>query len=361
MMKKKLIKGLLLLIAFVLIGCAHRVEFRSPDMHRYEKPVPLGAIFYMDQTMKDQTWSGRAFSSGIANRWDVPIGRVVGQYANTYLRRGFKDFNEIESLPATPTYDILIKVHELYYYMEDQAAHCDIAFSIENPFGDRLFIKKYHADGPSEFGGVVWGGVFVQKSAIRQSTHVALETIFMGLLADIQAYYRDWRQPRSEFRTSLKPTNTFRDKIVSASEYNSRGLEYYKNGQYKSAIEEFTTAISVENNSSYYFNRGCSFYRLKQYDSAISDFKQAIHLAPNEATAYAWCGKAYYARKSYYEASEYFSKAITIDPDDAVLYLNRGYSQFKIGNKSTAASDFKRACKLGNENGCKELKVLENK
>jgi tetratricopeptide (TPR) repeat protein len=72
------------------------------------------------------------------------------------------------------------------------------------------------------------------------------------------------------------------------------------------------------------------------------------------------CGNVYYVRKSYYEASEYFSKAIAIAPNDAIFYFNRGCAQFKIGNKSTAASDFKKACELGNEDGCKQLKVLEN-
>jgi tetratricopeptide (TPR) repeat protein len=162
-------------------------------------------------------------------------------------------------------------------------------------------------------------------------------------------------------QTPPQTTGTYKGQVISASEYNSRGFEYYKNAQYKQAIEDFTIAISMENNSSYYINRGCSFYGLKQYDNAISDFKQAINLAPNKATAYAWCGNVYYVRKSYYEASEYFSKAITIAPNDAVLYLNRGYAQSKIGNKSAAASDFKKGCELGNKDGCKELKVLENK
>lgn len=74
---------------------------------------------------------------------------------------------------------------------------------------------------------------------------------------------------------------------MSASEYNNRGFEYYKNAQYNKAIEHFTIALSMGNNSSYYINRGSSFYELKQYDNAISDFKQAINLAPNEAGEYA--------------------------------------------------------------------------
>jgi tetratricopeptide (TPR) repeat protein len=177
----------------------------------------------------------------------------------------------------------------------------------------------------------------------------------------IKSYDIFIKVPQPQLQPPPQTTDTYKGQVVSASEYNNRGFEYYKNARYNKAIEHFTIALSMGNNSSYYINRGSSFYELKQYDNAISDFKQAINLAPNEAGAYAWCGNVYYVKKSYYEASEYFSKAIAIVPNNAVLYLNRGYAQFKIGNKSTAVSDFKKACELGNEDGCRQLKVLENK
>lgn len=360
-MKIKSINKLLFLTLFVLMGCAHNVEFRSPDMYQYEKPVPLKAIFYMDKNIKDNMWSGRAVSSGIANRWDVPIGNVVLQYANAYLKNGFKVFIEVETLATKPTHDILIKVTNLNYYMANQAAHCDLTFVVENSLQEQVLNKKYHADGPSGLGMVAAVGVFAQKSAIRQSTHVVLENILRQLLADIQANYKDWGQLQPQLQTPPQTTDTYKGLVVSASEYNNRGFEYHKNAQYKQAIEHFTIALSMEKNSFYYVNRGSSFYELKQYDNAISDFKHAINLAPNEAGAYAWCGNVYYVKKSYHEASEYFSKAIAIVPNNAVFYLNRGYAQFNIGNKSTAVSDFKKACELGNEDGCRQLKVLGNK
>lgn len=183
---------IILLAATLLIGCAHSVEFRSPDKYQYQITVPMNVLFYMDTSMKNKVWSGRAFSSGIAHRWDVPIGRVVDQYANAYLKNGFNSFNEIENLARKQSHDILIKVTDLNYYMSSQTAHCDLSFSIENAIGRQVFNKKYFEEGPSEFGRVIVGGVFTQKSAIRQSTHIVLENIFKKLLADIQANYRDW-------------------------------------------------------------------------------------------------------------------------------------------------------------------------
>lgn len=188
-MKKILV---ILFIATLLMGCAHRVDFRSPDKYQSQTAVPLNAIFYMDQSMKDKSWSGRAVGSGVANRWDVPIGKVVDQYANAYLKNGFNSFSEIENLIQKPPHDILIKITDINYCMSSQAAHCDLAFSIENAAGGVVFDKKYHEDGPSGAGRIFVGGVFAQKSAIRQSTHVVLENIFKKLLAEIQANYTDW-------------------------------------------------------------------------------------------------------------------------------------------------------------------------
>ena len=176
----------------ILMGCAHSVEFRSPDTYQYQANVPMNAIFYMDKIMKSKTWSGRAFGSGITNRWDVTIGRVVGQYANLYLKNAFHSFNEIENLVQKPSHDILIKVTYINYSMSSQAAHCDLVFNIENAMGRQVFDKEYHEDGPSGMGRIALGGVFAQKSAIRQSTHVVLENIFKKLLGDIQANYKDW-------------------------------------------------------------------------------------------------------------------------------------------------------------------------
>jgi hypothetical protein len=193
-METRLLKGLFLLVAVLLVGCAHSVEFKSPDTYQYVATVPLKAVFYTEKNVKDKTWSGRAVSSGVANRWDVPIGRVVQQYANVYLKAGFKEFVETETVPEKPIQDILIRAVNMNYYMANQAAHCDLDFVIESSSGKQVLSKSYHADGPSGFGRVIAGGVFAQKSAIRQSTHVALEIIFKNLMADIQTNYRNWQE-----------------------------------------------------------------------------------------------------------------------------------------------------------------------
>jgi hypothetical protein len=188
----KVMKMLCLLVALFLVGCAHYVGFKSPELYQYEATVPLRAAFYMDKSLKEKMYYGRAASSGIANRWDVPVGNAVHEYAVSYLKNGFASFNEIDNTTIKSGYDILIRITDVNYYMSGQAAHCDLTFAIENTSDKQLFNKTYHEDGPSGYGRVIFAGAFAQKSAIRQSTHVVLENIFKNLFADVQANYKNW-------------------------------------------------------------------------------------------------------------------------------------------------------------------------
>lgn len=188
-------KNILLTIAAVCLttaGCAHHVAFKQPDTYQYSSAVPLKAAFYMDSSLKAKVYSSRSIMTGAANRWDTPVGDAVHKYATAYLQNGFADFSEIDTLSDQPDYDILIRIADINYYMEGQAAHSDIRFVVESSGGAELFNNQYHADGPSGAGRALMGGAFAQKSAIRQSTHVVMETIFKNFMDDVRADYGNW-------------------------------------------------------------------------------------------------------------------------------------------------------------------------
>ena len=186
-------RGMVILL-LLLSGC-YTVAFREPNLYTYQTEVPLKAAFYMDEDLKEKSYSSRAWSSGILNRWDVPVGNVIHLYAQSYLKKGFNQLDEINDPTIKSNYDVVIKLVDIHYYLADQAAHSDITFTIENSQGHELLNKKYHADGPSGFGRVIMAGPFAQKSAIRQSTHVVLENIFTHLMDDIQSEYTQWKIP----------------------------------------------------------------------------------------------------------------------------------------------------------------------
>jgi len=156
---------------------------------------------------------------------------------------------------------------------------------------------------------------------------------------------------------------TEQDQLVApASEFNNRGVECLRRGQYDEAIDNLTMAISKDRHSySAYINRGRAYYEKKQYQAAINDFKDATTLAPpNDATPYNWCGVAYYKMEFYSQASFYFTEAISKSPNNPQLYVNRGHTYLKMGImfRSYAISDFKKACQLGEGNACKMLKDI---
>lgn len=181
---KKLKIFFVLAVFAIIAGCAHPVEFKTPHAQSYNTTLPCKAALHMDKDLKNKIYSSRAFSSGIANRWDVPIGRIVYEYANSYLEKGFDGFYKIDSLSGVKQGDVLIDITDINYYMKGQAAHADIVIDVNDVNGKKVFDKKYSAHGPSGYGRVFIGGAFAQKSAIRQSTDVVLKDIFKSFMAD---------------------------------------------------------------------------------------------------------------------------------------------------------------------------------
>lgn len=177
-------KILMFVVCSLLLGCVHHVDFKTPEQYQHSSPLPLNVGFYMDKALLGQMYSSRSVGSGIANRWDVPVGRVTHDYAVSYLKGGFSGFTDLDSLDNAKVYDAIIRVTEINYHMQGQAAHSDITIAAYDRSGRRLVDKKYHSDGPSGFGRVFAGGAFAQKSAIRQSTHVVMEKIFKDFMAD---------------------------------------------------------------------------------------------------------------------------------------------------------------------------------
>ena len=75
--------------------------------------------------------------------------------------------------------------------------------------------------------------------------------------------------------------------IPTASSYYNKGYDYYNDGKYQLAINEFTTAIRLNPNyTDAYKGRGLAYYTLRQYQLALQDYDKAIQLDPDYADAY---------------------------------------------------------------------------
>ena len=63
--------------------------------------------------------------------------------------------------------------------------------------------------------------------------------------------------------------------------FNNLADSFFENNEYKSAIENYTNAIDINNNDPFlyliYFDRGPSKFELKDYLGVLSDYSKAIN------------------------------------------------------------------------------------
>ena len=125
------------------------------------------------------------------------------------------------------------------------------------------------------------------------------------------------------------------------------GVEYYRDGQFQSAIDEFTVAINLEPNvRDYYWYRGLSFVGLANYPKAIDDYTAAIALDPGNSTLHALRGSAYSQDGQPEQALLDLDRAISLNPNHAMAYYHRGGAYAELGQDQKAKSDYDKACRL---------------
>jgi tetratricopeptide (TPR) repeat protein len=107
--------------------------------------------------------------------------------------------------------------------------------------------------------------------------------------------------------------------LSDAEAYLNRGLAYCEQGDFDSAIADFTQAIKLDPNYAHaYIYRGVAYGTKGDNDSAIADFTQFIRLYPNDAEGYVGRGGAYYMKGDRARARTDLSKALELDPDNAM-------------------------------------------
>jgi len=84
---------------------------------------------------------------------------------------------------------------------------------------------------------------------------------------------------------AISPSREKIDKILSPAEQNRQtGLIMLSKGDYASAVETFSQAISIDSRyGPAYHNRGFARFNLGNYKEAIEDFSEAIELDPDYA------------------------------------------------------------------------------
>jgi tetratricopeptide (TPR) repeat protein len=131
------------------------------------------------------------------------------------------------------------------------------------------------------------------------------------------------------------------------------GHARYKERDYESAIQHFTTAIKREpNHARAYINRGNAYYNIKQYNAALSDYNKAIQINPSEIKAYIYRGNARLViaeyssdpDKNYKDAIEDFNNAIRLNSNEVDAFIRRGIVHAKIAKSNgESQKDYQKA------------------
>uniref|UniRef100_A0A5B7B9T9 Uncharacterized protein n=1 Tax=Davidia involucrata TaxID=16924 RepID=A0A5B7B9T9_DAVIN len=124
---------------------------------------------------------------------------------------------------------------------------------------------------------------------------------------------------------------TFDQKSL-AETFKSQGNKAMQSKLYSDAIELYSCAIALCEDSAVYFcNRAAAYTQIHQYTEAIRDCLKSIEIDPNYSKAYSRLGFAYYAQGNYRDAiNKGFMKALQLDPNNESVKENIRVAEEKL-------------------------------
>lgn len=147
-----------------------------------------------------------------------------------------------------------------------------------------------------------------------------------------------------DFKTAIKMNNNNKFRALA---YTHIADIYSKKGQDSVALNYFNLAINTDNESSFAHNkRGVYFLNKNIIDKALIDFTKAIKIDIYYAEAVNNLGSVLLAQGKSREALEHFNRAIELEPDYTIAYFNRGFLKYNNGDPTNSIEDFNMAIKL---------------
>ncbi|WP_367997176.1 SUMF1/EgtB/PvdO family nonheme iron enzyme [Planktothrix pseudagardhii] len=134
---------------------------------------------------------------------------------------------------------------------------------------------------------------------------------------------------------------THRVNIVQAC--YQRGQNHCQQGEYTTAIDDFTQVLLLEPNSpDANYNRGLAYSKLGEYQAAIEDYHQTLRLNPNYVGAYNNRANAYYKLGEYEKAIADYNSCLALNPNLPDVAHNRDVAQGVWDEKRRQEGDKKR-------------------
>ncbi len=141
-----------------------------------------------------------------------------------------------------------------------------------------------------------------------------------------------------------------------------KGHVLSKTGRHQEAIRLFKQAIKFKpDHAEAYYWRGQTYARLRDVDKAESDYRKAVYYNPRYFSAYVSLDWALAQKKQWDDIIECWSDYIDLEPKNTRAYMERGGAYFHQGDYKSAAQDMKKACDMGDKEGCARYRSLQDK
>ncbi len=157
---------------------------------------------------------------------------------------------------------------------------------------------------------------------------------------------------------------TNQEKTFEVNQWFEKGVQYALANQADEAIKAFSQSIKEDPQMlKAYGQRALLYARNHQYNLAVADFNKIIEMKPDDPRAYAGRGITRSRSGEHEKAIADLNRAIALKPNAprfalARIYASLGHSFRETGKNESARTSFQKACKLGNQMACKQLKSL---
>lgn len=183
-------------------GCkSYNYVVPAPIVQQHAEPLPFQCGFLMSRELRDQWYSDKT----VRSRVDVPIGRVILEFARAQLQNAFKtptttpvsdvapettrDFYTIRYYERRSQDGLLIRVRSIDFDVEGTRVRCALSIDIADARGQAILSKVYEGEGVPGAGHGLLQRTIYGENALELSTAAALSQIFTAILNDIRALY----------------------------------------------------------------------------------------------------------------------------------------------------------------------------
>lgn len=130
------------------------------------------------------------------------------------------------------------------------------------------------------------------------------------------------------------------------SSYNHRGLSYLYMGDLSLSIEDFTSAIELEEDAVIFHNRALAYIEIGLTENAFADLIMAGKLNETDLELLLSTGYGMLDLGYHIEAERIFTKALVIDTESMEALNGRGNVRMELGDNEGAERDWNRAIEI---------------